>query len=596
MSVSRHRRLVPVPQRRKPPRGAKAKGKQRSSTARRPQRKPDLMREVGEAMSQRSPLPLLALASGLLTVFDSRSEDPFAKEDDDGDFSLADFIQTLIEIPTIEASGLLGVIAGLSDDILLRARVRRELSARPFELPHWIGRFADTVPHRLVDVADVLGDGANILLGLRVADTAELTVVIYIDHNLGAIIKDAFVIDEPIDGVLRRMYQELEPIADAAVRELDPADARARITDAIRHGAITYPPTQTDTWPSCRPMVEWACAGLPTGGHGYQPHEWTDSELEDITTRFFASPGGRSIDDADHRGLLESVLWYGTDYGSGDPMRWSPPKIEILMLDWIPRKIVADASYLAKAPDVLRAFVRFAHAESGIREGLTDDALHAIDSFETEYQQIIRTPRLQGPMALLAAMGAIDEDEALADLLDTRSWQERMRDRLARAVGGAEELARLDETPLPDEPFNWEGIPHDVHERVSEILAIDDEIVGDALGIEYRTACRRLLHTVASRDPTPFRRAARANISAAALCWLVGKANRLFDPGPDQMLVKDLLARFGVTGSVSQRASAFLAAGGFETRYLHEIDLGTPELLVAARRARIRRKLRADVG
>jgi hypothetical protein len=78
--------------------------------------------------------------------------------------------------------------------------------------------------------------------------------------------------------------------------------------------------------------------------------------------------------------------------------------VEIILDDWIPRKIVADPVYLSKAPELLRAFVRFCHAERGIRTELTRDTLAAVDVYEPDYQRTIRSPRLQGPMALLAAM------------------------------------------------------------------------------------------------------------------------------------------------------------------------------------------------
>jgi hypothetical protein len=55
----------------------------------------------------------------------------------------------------------------------------------------------------------------------------------------------------------------------------------------------------------------------------------------------------------------------------GDPQRWSPVAVEILLADWIPRKITARAEQLSKAPDLLRAFIRFCHAEREIRPALT---------------------------------------------------------------------------------------------------------------------------------------------------------------------------------------------------------------------------------
>jgi hypothetical protein len=132
--------------------------------------------------------------------------------------------------------------------------------------------------------------------------------------------------------------------------------------------------------------------------------EWSAAAKRELADRFLASDFGSAMDDEDHRGLLGNLLWFGTDYGPGDPLRWSPVAVEILMIDWIPRKIIAPAELLAKAPDLLRAFIRFGHAERGIRADLTSATLAAVDKYEPDYQRIIRSDRPQGPAALLAGM------------------------------------------------------------------------------------------------------------------------------------------------------------------------------------------------
>jgi hypothetical protein len=147
---------------------------------------------------------------------------------------------------------------------------------------------------------------------------------------------------------------------DTAWHDLSPADAGARISDAIGTGAITIPPYETNTWPACRPLVEWITSLLPEGGTAYQRPEWDGDELAELAGRFFASPFATGLDDANRRGLLDSVLWFASGYGPGDPLRWSPPAVEILLEDWIPRKIVADVAYLSLTPDLLRAFIRSA--------------------------------------------------------------------------------------------------------------------------------------------------------------------------------------------------------------------------------------------
>ena len=331
-------------------------------------------------------------------------------------------------------------------------------------------------------------------------------------------------------------------------------------------------------------------------GSAIERPEWSERDQQQLADRFFASPFGAPLDDADHRGLLESVIWFGTDYGPGDPLRWSPVAVEIILEDWIPRKIVADAAYLSKAPDLLRAFVRFCHAERGIRAELTRDTLAAVDLYEPEYQRTIRSPRPQGPMALLAAIGAVDPDgpwemddvdpDAPFDYGDHRAF---MRELLREAAGSDEALRALDDRPLPDEDFDWAGIPDDVHDKVGEVLELTDACCDELLDVEYRTACRRLLARVAAGDPAVFRRRASSATAAAAICWIVGKDNDLFSPAGGRMLVKDLMAHFGLAqGGVSQRAETLMKAAGFDP-YARRWDLrlGDPELLVSRRRRRM---------
>jgi hypothetical protein len=104
---------------------------------------------------------------------------------------------------------------------------------------------------------------------------------------------------------------------------------RAWVEPAIGRAAITFPPFETETWPECRALLEWIVRGLPEGGAERPRPQWNSDDLVELTERFFASPHGHQLDDQDHRDLLENFLWYGTDYGSGDPMRWSPVRVEI---------------------------------------------------------------------------------------------------------------------------------------------------------------------------------------------------------------------------------------------------------------------------
>lgn len=555
---------------------------------------PDLLADVRRALADRHPLSLLSLVSTLLCVTDSRRNHPFARPDapDLAALTREELVATFLDVPAAETSALLAVIAEMAgDDDVLRARIRRELTARPKVEPAWLAQLSETATYRAVRMSHILGDGDNVMLGARLPGGYELTCVVYIDHNFGRLVKDAFVVPEAIAGMVAE-FKRVTDDPDTRWDDISLADARAWVDAAIEVGAITFPPLETETWPGCRALVEWITRGLPEGGTGYQRPQWDSAELARLTERFFASPHGARLDDPDHRGLLESLLWYGTDYGPGDPLRWSAVKVEILLDDWIPRKIVAPAEFLAKAPDLLRAFIRFAHAEAELRPDLTDETLAAIDDWEPRYQQTIRSPRLQGPAALLAALGMDIEDTGdMADMPvgpeEPENFEPPMLDWLALDVGDRIQLDRLGDAPLPDEPFRWNDIADDVRARVDEVLALTDRCCEEILDVEYRTACRRVLARVASREPEVFRRKGRAETAAAALVWTVGKANDLFEHRTGGMHVRDLVSHFGLgQGSVSQRAATMLRAGGFHDD-TYNVRLGSPDYLVAARRRRI---------
>jgi energy-converting hydrogenase Eha subunit E len=549
---------------------------------------PDLLVDVRRMLEHSHPGELLFFVSTLLAALEPARVGPFVRPADDEvpAVSLPDLVATFEDVDLAETTALLTVIAEMISDDVLRARIRREVAARRHRLPQWLTQLAPIAVDRAVEISHVLADGDNLVLGVRTSSGAELSVAVYIDHNLGTAAKDAFVLEDPLDLAVAQFREASGNDPDIQVRNIDPADARVRIEEAIDLGAITFPPLESETWPACRPLVTWVVRQLPAGGQGYVRPEWSDADRADLVDRFLASPVGRVCCDDEGEHVVDTLLWFGCDYGPGDPLRWSPTAVEILLTDWLPRKVVADVGLLEQAPDVLRAFIRFCHAERGVRESLTVETLAAVDELEPEYQRAIRSPRPQGPAALLAAAAAADPDGPweldLGDVLP--SHEERVRDALGRAVGGDGALQALDADPLPDEPFAWDVVADDIRDRVEEVLALTDGCCDELLDVEYRTACRRLLADVASADPEIFRRRGRADTAAAAIAWIMGKANRLFDTDPAEMSIKHVVGWFGVTGSPSTRAVTMLRALGVDAAASRRLDLGTPRYLVSKRR------------
>lgn len=492
---------------------------------------------------------------------------------------LEDLVDSFVGVDFAETTAALMVLEQLVPDELLAARIGKVLESRRQPMPPWLTSLGDVRVVRVVEMTNVLGDGDDYFLELRLATGEPLTVLVYVDHNMGRIVKDAFVIADTFDAVEGVLHDEIDD-PETSFAEVDPAVARAIVEEAIDRGARTLPQPETDTWPMARPLVEWAVRMLPAGGDVPARREWTEHELADLRDEFFASSYGKDVDGPDERGLAENFTWYAGGWGSGDPLRWSGVRVEVLLIDWIPRKIVADVDYLAKAPDLLRRFIRYCHDRVGLRPALTEEVMAAIDHWEEDYQLLIRSERPRGAEAVARMV----LEEGLVDDVDEPMVDEYMLDALGRAVGGRTALMNLHTRPLPDEPFDWTGIPEDIHDRVREVLELCDAGADALFDVEHRTAFRRFLSRAAAADPSIFRRKGAANRAAAAICWAVGKANesvatwRGIESG-------ELMKWFGVTGSASQRAEVFLWANGVNPHEQYgRMDLGTPDLLTSARR------------
>lgn len=551
---------------------------------------PDLLLDLREALRASHPLGILALASTLLTVVDPRQQHPLADRSEHAGPSREELLGSFLEVRLPEISALLGAIAELTDDELEQRRIRRELADRPHKPPRWLRRLAPLRVVRALVMSHVLGDGDNVMLDVRTGTDAPMTALVYIDHNLGTLVKDAFVIDEPLAAMEERFRELVAREPDTTFAELDLADARARITEAIELAAITYPPLESESWPACRPLVEWVLRHLPTGGTGYRRTEWTEEARDDLIDAFLGSPYAAGLPAEEARDLAHVFVWFACDYGPGDPLRWSGSSVEILLTDFLARKALFPEETLRRAPEVLEAFVRFAHDQRGIRTELTDDTLESVEHHAPEYhRQLAGEPQGFAPM-LAELLGDLapsaDELEAGIGFTFDASGRpvpiaQRMRELLVEAVGDEDTLANLDLDPLPDEPLDLNRLPGDVRERVARIAALTDACCEELLDVEHRTACRRLLADVAAADPQIFRRRSRDETAAAAVVWMVTKANDSLEPYHGGLTAKALLGWFGLSGSVSQRAETMLRAIGVPRRQDTGIRLGTPRFLTA---------------
>lgn len=320
------------------------------------------------------PLSMLSMASMVIHV--AKPEPRISLTSGQPDTSHLDRVLTgLIGVQNRETTALLAVIAELLiDDAAPALRCRQEVAERGEPLPRWISALPRVDVYRAVRRTNLFGDVDELVIGMRLDSGHELTVVVEIDHNLWSSVVDAGAVPEPIDGTLARVA---ETSTDTNVFEMSLADARAWIEDAL--DKPTLPPA-TDTWPLYRALVQWLLGRLPEGGERRSPAgDWEAND--ELCDEFFATSSAGPFTDHSHRELLLELF----ETGTGDPLRWSSARVEQAVggaaynEDGIPLEVALDA------PDLLRAFIPYAHAQSGIRDELTAPTLAMVDALRSSY-------------------------------------------------------------------------------------------------------------------------------------------------------------------------------------------------------------------
>ncbi len=395
---------------------------------------PPFLADAREALAEPSPLGLMTLASTLVQATTPQAADRFPGSVADRPDATAVFLSfTDPDWPSLNALALAASVVTADDELSRRLRLLVDPAAVE-GAPAWLSDIDRITVTGVWRQTHVLGDGDNIMIGWAWPDGQAASAVVYIDHNVGTLVKDAFVVDEPLDDLLQAYRRLADP--DMSWDPLDPAEARARIAEAISRADVTVPPFESDTWPLCRPLVQWVVGRLPTGGTVPEAEEWSEDARAGLVDLFLETDYSR-IDGlaADQvRALVDNLVWFACDYGPGDPLRWSPVSVEIVLADWYPRKVFAPTDdELRRLPDVLAGFVAFCHRHTSVREELTEETLAAVEEWTPAYLEAVarpdRSPRSNAArLARLAAGLDPDAMEAFAALDDGQALDEQALD------------------------------------------------------------------------------------------------------------------------------------------------------------------------
>jgi hypothetical protein len=564
------------------------------------------------------PVEFVVLVSSLLSAVESPADelDPFDELDAAGipHVSLAEMVESFAGIDVAETTAALHVVAAMTADELLAARIRRGLGERRQPVPEDVRELASARVVGATLMGHELDDGDNVILSVRWPSGREVTPVVYIDHNLGTIVKDAFVINEPTPGVLDT-YEALmaEEGHSGELVPLALEDARAKVAEAIEAGRDYVPLDPESEWPASRPFIQMLLRTMPEGGSSSAGRAgYPDLSVDEVVDGFLDSREAAAllvvVPEDELVEAAELLVSHAAEH-AGHPLRWSGVSTEIALTQYLPWDPSVAPETLDAVPDVLPALVRYCHRVAGMGAESTSQALAAVEHYLPEFERVRALPSVVALRQTTVEVAAM-----LAG--DPGPYRRRS---LLEEVGGQAAADALDDAPLPDEPVDLSAVPADIHDVVRAVVELTDEFAdeiaeqdrfryaddvrgrvpgvegdpahGRRLAVELRTACRRFVARVAAADPAVFRRSSRADTAAAAVMWAVGRANGLVGPSPAPLGAGETQAWFGLSSSPSQRARTMLSVLVGDGRQPDgRVVLGSPDLLTSARRAALMRE------
>lgn len=328
------------------------------------------------------------------------------------------FVRALERKGSPKALATLRALSMVGDESLMKraGSAADRLAGRGLAEPRWsaeVGRVEPVAAELMYEEA--FDDGVSVLIEFAALSGERHTLGMYIDHNMGGLVKDVF-----LAGPLAEVRSEMRPRAHngvgLALRDLSLAEARARVEAALYMLDHTWDPPVDEEVPTLRALIDARIRRLPDG---FQLSEEDDEiavdERERILTDFLASPEGkRWSGDEDAEDVVNTAIDFGADYNHGGPLRWSVVVVEIFMTSWLPRKIAREPVFFERLIEVLPDWVRYAGRVRGVPAEPLAEAVQAVAEFCHEMFEVVNDSDTWGP----AKMFAVAAQTAGVDLTD----------------------------------------------------------------------------------------------------------------------------------------------------------------------------------
>ncbi len=224
----------------------------------------DLLPIVRRALSDGQPLAVLGLASATLAVILHPAPPLDVERELIRNRVIEDLVGRYVDIGTSESLAYAAALTGLLADESLRRTLRGALDGAESEIPGWLAQLDGARLEQTTVVRDLFDGDEWLLAGVALADGSRFAFRVEIDHDADSALTDAAMLPTTVDDVTQRLIATATQ-DEVTVTEISADEFWGRYTEALAVAETNGDPARTETWPSCRPLIEWALGTTPTG-------------------------------------------------------------------------------------------------------------------------------------------------------------------------------------------------------------------------------------------------------------------------------------------------------------------------------------------
>jgi hypothetical protein len=315
---------------------------------------------------------------------------------------------------------------------LVDEAVRRLVFDGSRVVPDWAERLGRVELVESLHVTEVLRDQDLWVMRFHyLGDDPQISHVLTasIDRNRGGIIRDITLGQPETADLLFRAWLAAGD-AQVSVAPGDPAKAAMDLATALARTDVTVGADITQEAFGLLPLLRSRVRALPPLDLSGPELAWRTTEdgadADALAAEFAAQisrePAGERLPlgvDAERlaRRFLDSTGF------ADELLRWSPIRVEMVLLDWLPRKVILSPAEIEAAPDVLRAFVRWALKRQGVPDDAIEETVASVGRWEADFEAAMADESTYGSSKLsLLQMQRdgvdIDDGEAVGRWID----------------------------------------------------------------------------------------------------------------------------------------------------------------------------------